>query len=77
MVLSGPGSLCSVLLTAGSDAASLTIYNNTAGSGTVVAIVKAAAGASVQFTPAQPLAVGAGLYAVLTGTSPACTVGYL
>lgn len=75
-VLSGPGTLRAVLVTAGVDAASVTIYDNTAGSGTVLAVVKAAANTSAQWTPPGGQAASKGLYATITGTSPSVTVVY-
>ncbi len=75
-VRSGPGALLSVLLTAGADAASVTIYDNTAGSGDVVAVLKAAAESTVPWL-AGSLVCSKGLYAVITGTSPSCTVVFM
>lgn len=72
------GQLCSVVLTAGSDTATVVLYNNpSAASGTKVLTLKAAANTSVVFTPVQPLSFSAGLYADLTGTDPAVYVGYM
>lgn len=76
-VRAGPGALLAVLVTAGADAAAVTIYDNaTAGSGTVLAMVKAAAGASAAWTPFGGQAAAHGIYATITGTSPAITVVY-
>lgn len=76
LVKTGPGQLCSVILTGGSDAASLILYNNTTNSGTIVVTLKVAAGATVVFTPVQPWPFTAGLYATISGTGPAVYVGY-
>lgn len=71
-----PGMLAAVLLTAGEDAASVTIYDNTAGSGTKLAVLKAGSGATVSFTPAVPVVAGVGLYATISGTTPDVVVVY-
>jgi hypothetical protein len=76
-VKSGPGALVAVALTAGSDGATATLYDNTAASGTVLVTLKAAANGSAVFTPAAPYAFAKGCYADLTGTGPAVTVVYL
>lgn len=76
-VKSTPGMLCGVVLTGGSDAASVIIYDNTAGSGTILLTLKAAANTSIIWTPAQPVSAGTGIYAALTGTSPAVDVSYV
>jgi hypothetical protein len=66
-----------VLITGGADAASVTIYDNTAGSGTKLAVVKAAINTTASWTPAQPQVCSTGLYAVITGTTPDVFVTYL
>lgn len=76
LVRTGPGRLAAVLLAGGSDAASATIYDNTAGSGTVLAVLKAAAGVTVSWAPPGGQAASLGLYAALTGTTPSATVVY-
>jgi hypothetical protein len=72
-----PGLLYAVVLTAGADAASVTVYNNTAGSGDKVAVLKAAAGTSASWCPAQPIACSKGLYATVTGTTPDVSVAFV
>lgn len=67
-VKGSPGMVCAVVLTAGGDAASVTLYDNTAGSGAKLVVLKAGAGSSAVFCPAAPVAAGRGIYAVLTGT---------
>lgn len=76
-VKSGPGALVAVVLTAGTDLATVTLYDNTAASGTVLCTLKAAANSSVVFTPARPYAFAKGCYADLSGTGPEVTVVYL
>lgn len=75
-IRTGPGALVAVLLTAGADAASATIYDNTEGSGTVLAVVKAAINTTVSWTPPDGQAAARGIHAVITGTAPSCTVVY-
>jgi hypothetical protein len=75
LVRTGSGILVAVLLTAGADAASVTIYDNTTTTGSVLAVLKAAAGATVSWVPSGHQACSIGLYAVITGTTPSvCTV---
>jgi hypothetical protein len=76
-VRSGSGALCSVLLTGGADAATVTVYDNTAASGTVLCKLAAAAGVTAAFTPAQPLAASTGIHFAITGTTPSVTISYL
>ena len=75
LVRSGPGALLAVLLTAGVDAASVTLYDNTAGSGTKLAVLKAALGVTAAWTPGGQIC-SLGLYAVVTGTTPDVFVVY-
>lgn len=71
------GALLGVLLTAGADAASITIYDNaTTNSGNVLAVVKAALNSTAQWTPAAGQGCANGLYATITGTTPSATVVY-
>jgi hypothetical protein len=76
-VKSGPGALAGVLLTAGADAASVTIYDNTAGSGTKLAVIKAAINTTASWTPTDPQVCSTGLYAEITGTTPDIFVLYI
>jgi hypothetical protein len=72
-----PGALLGVLLTAGADAASVTIYDNaTTNSGTVLAVVKAAINSTAQWTPHVGQVCANGLYAAVSGTTPSATVVY-
>lgn len=63
-----PVTLAGALLTAGSAAATLTIYDNTEGSGTILATLKAAANASFAWTPPAGQVASTGLYGALSGT---------
>lgn len=76
-VKTGPGALAGVLITGGADAASVTIYDNTAGSGKKLAVVKAAINTSASWTPIDPQVCSTGLYATITGTTPDVFVTYL
>ena len=72
-----PGALCAVLLTGGSDAATIILYDNaSAASGTILATLKAAANVTVSFCPANPLAVSKGIYADITGTVMSAYVSF-
>jgi hypothetical protein len=73
-VKSGPGVLHSLVLTAGSDAATATVYDETSGSGDVIVAIKAAANATESVV--LDVAFGVGLYVALSGTSPTVTVSY-
>lgn len=76
-VLTEAGTLYGAVLTGGSDAATLIVYDNTnAASGTVLLKLAAAAGVSVAFTPDFAVAGNVGLYAAVTGTAPLATVYY-
>lgn len=67
----GSGKLLGGVLTAGADAATATIYDNTAASGKVLRTVKAAASTSVELgVPACGVHFGTGLHVVLAGTGP-------
>ncbi len=75
-VKEGGGVLVGVVLTAGTDAATVTLYDNTAASGTVLLKLAAPAGESVI---ADSLAVrtARGIYAEVAGTSPAVAVQFV
>lgn len=71
-VRSGNGKLMGGMLTAGIDAASATIYDNTAASGAILRTVKAAAASSVDLAvPPGGIRFGKGVHVVLSGTAPA------
>ena len=75
-VKSGPCLLYAVTLGGGADVATCTIYDNTAGSGTVAVKLRAPIGTSVCWQPAQPLAMSLGITVALTGTTPDISVAY-
>lgn len=75
-VLTGPGALVSVNLCGGADAATVTVYDNTAASGDVICKLGVAAGASDSFTPTAPLAVGKGIHFAITGTTPQVVIAF-
>ncbi|MCZ7568969.1 MAG: hypothetical protein M5U01_10335 [Ardenticatenaceae bacterium] len=76
-VRTGPGALVALLLTAGGDAAAVTVYDNTAGAGTVLAVLTAAAGTTAPaWAPPGGQACAHGLYAEITGTAPDVIVVY-
>lgn len=75
LIHTGPGSIDSVLLTAGSDAAKIIIYDNTSAAGTVIATLKAVLETSIQWTPRGHV-FSKGAYAAITGTSPEAVIVY-
>ena len=75
-VKSNPGAVISVVLTGGSDAATLILYDNTAASGTKLVTLKAAANTTVPYVPPRSFSFGKGCFAALTGTSPAAYIQY-
>jgi hypothetical protein len=74
----GNARLKSVVLTAGSDAATVTIDDSTDGNGTDLLTLKAAANATVSWTAGDPDGVffTTGIYTDVSGTSPSVTVEY-
>jgi len=76
-VKSGPGQLVGVALAAGSDAATVILYDNTTGSGTVICKLAAATGTSEAFCPCVPVSFQTGCYAVMTGTAESVSAAYL
>jgi hypothetical protein len=73
-VKSGPGGVHTVVLTAGSDAATLILYDNTAGSGTIICKLAAVTGTTAFARLDVPFSVGC--YAALTGTAPNATITF-
>lgn len=73
-VHTGPGKVHTVTLAAGSDAATLILYDNTAASGTV--IWKLAAAQNTSASAVLDVSFGKGCHAALTGTSPSASVSY-
>lgn len=77
VIKAASGSLSSVTISGAGDAATVTLHDNaSAGSGVVVLVVKAAAGATTHVNLSHPLVFSNGLYATVTGTAPSVTVGY-
>ena len=76
LVKTGPCGLYAVTLAGAGDAATCTIYDNTAGSGTVVVKLRAGIGTTVCWQPARPLSMSLGIYVALTGTTPDISVAY-
>jgi len=74
LVKTGPGVLHSVVLTGGSDAATLVLGDEVATGGDSIVALAAAAGVTVSAVP--DVAFGVGLYATITGTAPKVTVSY-
>ncbi|MBI3127903.1 MAG: hypothetical protein HYZ11_09890 [Candidatus Tectomicrobia bacterium] len=67
----GSGKLLGGLLTAGADAASAVLYDNTSAAGKILRTVKAPANTSADLAiPAGGIHFGAGLHIVLAGTGP-------
>ena len=73
-VFSRPGQLFGAVLTAGADAASVILRDNTAGSGNVVLTLKAAINATTSVIIPNGIALGVGCHATITGTTPSLTV---
>lgn len=77
-IKSGPGQLTSVTLTAGSDAATAILYDNTAASGTVIVkLACAAANTTAHVDLSRPFVFSTGCHVALTGTAPSVTIGYI
>lgn len=76
-VKTGPGAVYGVVVTGGSDAASLILYDNTSGADPkIIGTIKAAATVSVAVSFPNGIVFGAGCYATITGTAPSITVVY-
>jgi len=74
-VKTGSGVIYAAVLTASSDTATLILYDNTAGSGTIIAKLSAVANTSATIN-LEGAAFNKGVYAALTGTSPSATIIY-
>ena len=74
LVKAGPGVVHSVVLTGGSDAATVVLGDEVATGGDAIVGMAAAAGVSV--SAALDVAFGVGLYATISGTGPKVTVAY-
>ena len=75
-IVSGPGRVYGAVLAAGSDAATLILYDNTAGSGTVILKLAAVANTSEAISIPGGVTFSTGCYAAVTGTSPSVTIFY-
>ncbi len=75
-VKSGPGVLHEVHLAAGADAATATVYDNTAASGTVIAKLAAVANSNDRYAPKGGVSFGTGIHIAFTGTSPTADLAY-
>ena len=75
LIKTGNGGVTSATLAAGSDAATLILYDNTAGSGTAFLKLAAAANTTAHANFSFPMGFTTGCYAALTGTGPNATVG--
>ncbi len=73
----GPGSLMGVVLMAGSDTATVTVYDNTAGSGNIVLKLSAVTGTSEPAIIPNGVAFSVGLHVVMTGTGESVSVFYV
>jgi hypothetical protein len=76
LVATGPCSLYAVTLAGAADAATCTIYDNTAGNGTVAVKLRALTGETVCWQPSRPLSMNKGICVALTGTTPDISVAY-
>jgi len=77
LVVSGNTRLMAIILTAGSNAASVAVDDSIDGSGDILVTLKAATNTSRVFTIGQPgIKASTGLYATITGTSPKIYVVY-
>lgn len=74
-VNSGKALFYGCVLTAGDDAASVTFYDNTEGSGTKILTAKAASGTTASCLT-WPVRCATAVYAVVTGTSPELNTFY-
>ena len=78
VVKSAPGQLVAVVLSPAAATATLTIYDNTTGSGTIlVALQGAANGSSSVWSPTIPYSAKTGIYAAISGSGATATVVYL
>lgn len=70
LIHTGPGVIYQAMLTGGSDAATLILYDEVAGSGTTLAAtIKAAINTTVVVQFPGGVAFGVGLYAAVSGTA--------
>lgn len=77
-IVTGDGGLYAVLLTSVGDAATVTVYDNTAQSGTILCkLATAAAATSVAWCPGVKMTFHTGLSLTVSGTTPVVTVVYV
>jgi hypothetical protein len=74
LIKTGPGVIHTVVLTGGSDAATLVLGDEVATGGDSILALAAAAGVTV--SAVLDVAFGVGLYATITGAAPKVTVSY-
>ena len=78
IVKAAPGMLEGAVLTAGSDAATVIVYDNaSAASGTVLCKLAALANTSASAVFPDPVVASKGLYVAVTGTNPSASLYYL
>lgn len=70
------GTVYGAVVAAGSDTATLIIYDSTTESGERELVLKATAGTSAVFTPFRPIKCRTGIYASVAGTAPYATILY-
>ena len=75
LVKTGNGGVTSVVLTAAGDTATAILYDNTAGSGTIILKLSAVQNTSVTANFTSPLGFTNGCYVVVSGTTPNVSVG--
>jgi hypothetical protein len=76
IVKTGPGILHEIHLAAGVDAATATVYDNTAASGTILARLAAVANGNDRYAPKDGIPFGVGVYVAFTGTTPTADIAY-
>jgi len=77
LIVSGNTRMVAIILTAGSDAATVVVDDSTDGSGSVLATLKTVANTSRPFTIGHPgIKASDGLYVTITGTDPKVYVVY-
>ncbi len=78
VVKAAAGQLVACVITAGSDTATLKLYDNaTVASGTVLVTIKAVANTSFGWTPTASQVAASGIFADITGTNADATVIFL
>jgi hypothetical protein len=65
-----------VHLAAGTDAATATVYDNTAASGTILARLAAVANGNDRYAPTDGIPFGVGVFVDFTGTTPTADFAY-